>query len=95
MSTRSTVLQITASGQGTDWLPVQAGPYSVSVQGFFVGVIALQRQLDGLAAEDIKVYTDQAAETLLAAEDQKLRLYVYPGDLQSGVITARIGQDKR
>jgi hypothetical protein len=96
MSTIAKSNVLSAAGTGTDWLTINPGKFSVSVQGGFVGRVSLQRSFDGgVTAETVTQYEDQGADTLDAAEPMMVRLFILPGDWQSGQASCRLGQYAR
>jgi hypothetical protein len=96
MATKVINARLQAAKTGTDWLPVIPGTYSVSVQGGFAGQVTLQRSFDGgQSIEDVEAFDGQFAGVREAAEEQLVRLYIQPGDYQSGAIACRLGQWRR
>jgi hypothetical protein len=96
MSTTSNSSVLSAANMGTDWLAINPGKFSASVQGSFVGRVSLQRSFDGgVTGETVTQYEDLAADTLDAAEPMLVRLYILPGDWQSGQAFCRLGQYAR
>ncbi|MGD0263542.1 MAG: hypothetical protein ABSD47_01145 [Candidatus Methylomirabilota bacterium] len=96
MARRSVATDILAENTGTDWLPVDPGLYSVSVQGSFSATIYLQRSFDaGLTSEDVTSFGAAVAENAEAAEHQHVRLFCKTGGFTSGRAGCRLGQYAR